>query len=161
MTLRTLRLTTASLLAALALTAACTERDADVETQDPAAAEQIVDQYAQASLTYSGQAKFSTSSIHPSPCEGKNGESSDTIYTMVGIYQLLVPGADQLAMLNRLRDAWRAQDYTITSQRTFPPGGRGEITATNPNDGVLLTLRSGLPPAMLLTINTKCRRRPA
>jgi hypothetical protein len=160
MTIRTLHRAAISILAVLALTA-CTDKDADMETQDPAVAEQIVNEYAQAILTYTGQAEYSTSSIHPSPCEGERGESSDTIYTMVGIYQLLVPAAEQAALLERVRANWQQQGYTITSQRTFPSDGVGEITATNPTDGVLLALTSGEPPAMSLSINTTCHRRPA
>jgi hypothetical protein len=160
MTPRAFRLA-ASLLATLALTTACTDKEADVDIQDPAVAKQIVDQYAQATLTYSGQNKFSEGDIASMPCEGKRGELSDMIYTMYGIYQLLVPAAEQHALIDRVRDAWHAKGYTITSQRTFPSDGLGEIRATNPNDGVQLSLTSGEPPAMRLSIYTKCHQRPA
>ena len=161
MNLRTLRLTAVSMLAALTFIAACTEKDAYVEAQDPAIARQIVDQYARVTLAATGQDKFSQGGIASMPCEGRQGELSDRIYTMYGVYQLLVPADEQLAMLDRVRDAWKAQGYTITSQRTYPPGARGEVNATNPKDGALFSLSSGQPPSMSLSINTKCHRRPA
>jgi hypothetical protein len=95
MNLRTLRLTAVSMLAALPFIAACTEKDADVEAQDPAIAKQIVDQYAQATLASTGQDKFSQCDIGSMPCEGRLGELSDTVYTMYGVYQLLVPADEQ------------------------------------------------------------------
>jgi hypothetical protein len=146
MIIRTLRWGAVLILAGLAVVSACTAKDADIETQDPAIAKQIVDQYAKATLTYSGQSQFSQSDIGSMPCEGRRGELSDTIYTMIGTYQLLVPASEQPALLNRVRDAWQAQGYTITAQRTYPSNGGGEVNATDPNDGVLFSL--SLDPPM-------------
>jgi hypothetical protein len=154
---RLLRITI-MLVAVGCLTTACTEREADMAPMDDATAEQIVERYAREALEFSGWSGFSEHSVAPGPCVGRQGEDSDTIYSMQGAYQLLVPGTDQLPLIDRVREGWQARGYTITAQRTLS-AEQGDVRATNPDDGASLVLTSGEIPAMLLLIHTGCYQR--
>jgi hypothetical protein len=98
---------TITVVAVVCLTTACTRREADVAPMDDATAEQIVARYAQEALEFSGWSGFSEYSHSPSPCVGRHGEDSDTIYAMQGAYQLLVPGPEQLPLIERVPKAGR------------------------------------------------------
>jgi hypothetical protein len=149
---------TMTVVAVVCLTTACTRREADVAPMDDATAEQIVARYAQEALEFSGWSAFSEYSHSPSPCVGRHGEDSDTVYAMQGAYQLLVPGPEQLPLIERVREGWKARGYTINSQRAIS-AEQGDVRATNPSDGASLLLTSGEVPAMLLLIHTGCYQR--
>jgi hypothetical protein len=69
-----------------------------------------------------------------------------------------VPGPEQLPLIERVREGWKARGYTINSQRAIS-AEQGDVRATNPSDGASLLLTSGEVPAMLLLIHTGCYQR--
>jgi hypothetical protein len=140
---------------------ACTDKgDNDVQTRAPEQATGQVKEYADATRAAAGVDAFSQANENQSPCEGRAGELSDTdeVYYIQGNYQLMVPAERQGEALAAARQRWQGSGFTIKTERSFGPGGTGEVTAVT-DDGFTLTLTSGQPPAMLLVVASPCYRR--
>jgi hypothetical protein len=124
-------------------------------------AKEIVAAYAEEALRISGLAGYSRSALSPSPCEGRRGEYSHEVYSIQGVYQLIVPGPEQQRVIDRVRDGWRSLRYTITWERSFGRDRGGQVRATNPVDGAQFSLSTGELPVITLAIHTGCYRRSA
>ncbi|GAA4955573.1 hypothetical protein GCM10025331_51340 [Actinoplanes utahensis] len=122
---------------------------------------QQVQQYAEATRAAAGSDTFPQANTNVSACEGAAGELSDpdSVYYIQGIYQASVPADQQLEALRKTRQAWEDTGYTITEDRTFPDGQRGQVAAKS-GDGFSFSLSSGDAPAMLLLIGSPCYRTP-
>jgi hypothetical protein len=95
------------------------------------------------------------------PCEGRKGELSDEIYTVQGSYQLPIPESEHAATLARLRDGWRRQNFTISTDPTTSPGRSARLEAVDP-DQYHFFVASTIPPTMLgLRINSPCYKSPS
>lgn len=92
------------------------------------------------------------------PCEGRRGELSGTVYyAWVGVTVAPVPVEQQLSTLRRLREHWRQQGYTIKRDRVFPNGKTGELAVENPADEYKISLESTDPPtALAVRIASPC-----
>lgn len=123
------------------------------------AARRLVADYADETLRLSGWSGFAQSRFSAAPCVGRRGETSDEIYAMQGAFQLLVPGPDQQALIDRVRAGWQSLRYTIVVARSFGPGLGGEVHAVNPGDATTLMLTSGAVPALALLLHSGCYRR--
>jgi hypothetical protein len=92
------------------------------------------------------------------PCEGRRGELSETVYyAWVGVTVAPVPEEQQLPTLRRLREHWQQQGYTITTDRVFSAGRRGEVDMENPADEFQVSVISTEPPtAFAVRISSPC-----
>jgi hypothetical protein len=132
---------------------------ANVETKTEADVNQVVQQYADQVAALIGGVTFNESSKNAAACTGRMGESSDGVFSVQGAYQLPMDAARQLDTIARVRDAWKAQGYEITDDRTIADG-RGVLTART-GDGYSLDLSSTRPPtAMALLIHSACYESP-
>lgn len=124
-------------------------------------AKQEVARQAEAIRAAVGADRFSQANANVTSCEGRRGELSDSseVYYVQGIYQLLIPAAEHLAVLAKARSALESSGYTIETERTFPTSGGGEITAASA-DGYNASLTSGDELAMLLMVSSPCYRAP-
>jgi hypothetical protein len=147
-------------MAGVLLTAgACAADGADVQSMPPDRAKSQVHRLAEQVRTAVAVESFSQADENVSPCEGRDGELSDAgdVYYIQGIYQLLVPAADQDEALARVRRQAPADGLEIKSERSFGSGAGGELTAAN-TDGYAVSLTSGQPPAMQLLVSSPCYR---
>ncbi len=142
-------------LAALTLTG-CT--GANVETKTEADATTLVQQRAEQIATLIGS-PLEEPATNAAGCTGKLGETSDNVFSVQGAYQIPVPTEQQLTTLARLRDAWKANGYTITDDRTV--GTTEGVLAAKTRDGYDMSVESTRPPtAFALLIHSPCFRFP-
>jgi hypothetical protein len=154
------RLTTwaAATAIAIAALAGCTSSGDDVETRTEAEATRIVQQKADQVVTLIGRTSLTDPAISPGPCTGKAGENSGDVFAVQGVWVLPLPEQRHLDTLTRLRDAWKAEGYTITTDQTVGTGG--ELTA-KANDGSSINVITTDPPnAMRLLIHSACYESP-
>ena len=133
----------------------------DVKRVSQADARALVEGYAHEVTTAVGTEPTPAGALKAlaNPCEGRGGELSDDVYSMLGSMQLSLPEAEQLATLARLRDRWTRQGYTVTEERTFPDGRRGTLTVRAPGDDVEISLNStSEAKAIAVLISTPCYR---
>ena len=147
----------------LALTACSTTSDKDdrLRTMAEAEAKSLIQSYADAAAT-SLHGELRNSLVGPAPCEGRQGElATDGRYYVAGHAQIPLAEGTHVETLRAVRDAWAARGYEITDHRTFPDGATGVVAATNPADGVQISLESGVPPtAVALLVLSPCYRPP-
>lgn len=134
------------------------KEDRPLQTMHKADAVRMVKTYAEtiASTLSSRVENWSTVSV---PCEMRGGDlATDGRWRLSGHAQIRVPEDQHAGTLHRLRDLWTAQDYEITEFRLFPPDKKqGRIIASNPADGVSVSLQSTEPPqAFAVLILTPC-----
>lgn len=119
----------------------------------------MVDDYANRTVALlGGEAKLENPGSAMPPCEGPDGETTETVYYAAGHYQIApVPEELQLATLRRLRDQFRQQGYTIKRDRVFPDGKTGELAVISPTDEFEIHLESTDPPtAFALMVSSPC-----
>lgn len=94
--------------------------------------------------------------VSAAPCLGPGGEPAPGgRYYAQGNYQLPAAG-EHAALLERLRDGWQGQGWTVKEFRMFNES-EGTISAVSPQDGVEVALESSRPPtALALIIITPC-----
>ncbi len=101
--------------------------------------------------------------LNASSCEGRFGESSDEIYSVMGAYNVRVPHREHPEAVGRLRAHLRERGYRITDDRVVDTThhGKGYTLKGEDPDGYSVRLRSTVPPTHLaLTVHSSCRRSP-
>lgn len=71
--------------------------------------------------------------VTPAPCQGRGGETADDgrwYLSLAG--NLAVEPAAQIATLEKIKKAWKAQGREITEDRTFEDGTRGAVSSIDP-----------------------------
>ncbi|MCU7722429.1 hypothetical protein ODJ79_01750 [Actinoplanes sp. KI2] len=112
-----------------------------------------VEQYAGITLAASGAGTFSESAANVTGCPRDNGRGlsdPDEEYYVQGIYRLPVAAAQLTATLDKIRDEWQRNGYTLASAASPT-----EVSATtNDNYRFDLTAEQGLR----LSIASPCYR---
>jgi hypothetical protein len=95
---------------------------------------------------------------HTAPCEGRRGELSETIYYAFFNFNIApIPAERQLPTLQRLREHWQQQGYTIKRERELSGGSRGEVAVENPADEYEIRVISTEPPtAFAVRVSSPC-----
>jgi hypothetical protein len=95
---------------------------------------------------------------HTAPCEGRRGELSETNYYAFFNFNIApIPQEQQLPTLQRLREHWQQQGYTIKRDRVFPDGRTGELAVENPADEHEIRLEGTEPPtAFAVRVSSPC-----
>ena len=142
--------------------AACTpgpERGNPLRTMAEDQANAVVQSYAQAAATLL-HAELVSYATNRAPCEGRQGEiSTDGRYYVSAHAQIPLAEGTHVERLTAVRDEWAGRGFEITDHRTFADGVTGVVAATNPADGVQISLESGVPPtALALLVLTPCYR---
>jgi len=140
------------LLLALALPA-CGGTGSDLPVLPKDAVRTQVEQYAGITLAASGVATFSESAANVTGCPRDNGRGlsdPDDEYYVQGLYQLPVPASQQTATLDKIRDEWQRNGYTLASAAS--PAG---VSATT-TDNYRLDLTAG--QGVRLSIASPCYR---
>ncbi len=144
------------LTASAIMLAGCTGANVDEKTETEAKA--LVQQYADQVSALIGS-RLEEPTLSSSACSGKGGESDRQIFSIQGAYQIAVPTEQQTATFNRVRDAWKANGYTITDDRTIKTND-GVLAAKTP-DGVDIDIETTRPPtAVALLIHSPCFKSP-
>jgi hypothetical protein len=131
----------------------------NLKTVPRAEAKQIADDYADRTVAMiGGDAKLVEPEHATPPCEGPGGNTNDTVYYAAGHYQIApIPEDQQLPTLQRLREQWQRQGYTIKGDRVFSNGRRGELKVMNPADEFEIVVITTEPPtAFALSISSPC-----
>ena len=146
-----------ALTAAAIMLTGCTGANVDEKTETEAKA--FVQHYADQVSALIGS-PLEEPAVSSSTCTGKGGESDRQIFSIQGAYQIAVPTEQQTATFNRVRDAWKANSYTITDDRAIQTND-GVLTAKTP-EGVAIDLETTRPPtAVALIIHSPCFKSPA
>lgn len=129
-----------------------------MRTMDDDAARRVVADHADEVLALTGWAGFASGASEsvPGPAGATTTPSATSAY-VCGSYQLLVPLAQQRAVVERLAQGWAQRGYTVGPVTVYPDGG---AKVRGRSDFVDMTLASGEPPAMVLVIVTDWYRRP-
>lgn len=94
-------------------------------------------------------------SVTPSPCTRKAGQSSDDVYTMIGIWSVPLPAERHLSTLTQIKNDLSAKAWTITEHRQIN-NTRGILTAIDP-DNYELNLTSAVDStAFRLMVSSPC-----
>jgi hypothetical protein len=94
------------------------------------------------------------------PCTGKLGESNDRVYTVQGIFGIPLAADQQVATINRIRETWTAQGWTVTGEITNDPR-RGNVTfRTKPDDYSIQLLTAPGLDMLNVSINSPCYESP-
>ncbi|GAA4609914.1 hypothetical protein BJY16_007577 [Actinoplanes octamycinicus] len=129
-----------------------------METKSEADVNALVQQHAEQMATTVGMPLFNAK-LNASPCTGRLGEDSDTIFTVQGAYNVVPPQKDQhLASLDKVKADWTAKGYTITDDRTVGPDD-GVVAAKTP-DGFNLDIERANPSGFVILIHSPCYERP-
>ncbi|KUL31526.1 hypothetical protein ADL15_21905 [Actinoplanes awajinensis subsp. mycoplanecinus] len=148
----------AALLAATALTLTACSGDDDMQAKPETDVNAVVQQHADAVAVIAGQA-LQNPSLTPHGCTGPNGQISDTIYTVQGVYNLPAPtGEKHLDVIARIRADWKTKGYTITDDRTVA-ADRGVAAAKTP-DGYKLDVETATPDGFAVFVDSPCYERP-
>jgi len=140
------------LVLALAL-AGCGGGGSDLPVLPKDAVQAQVEQYAGITLAASGVGTFSESAANVTGCPRDNGRGlsdPDDEYYVQGIYRLPVRADQQVATLDKIRDEWQRNGYTLASAAS-----PAEVNAvTNDNYRLDLTTDQGVR----LSIASPCYR---
>ena len=140
-----------------ALTATACQGD-DVQTKPETDVIALVQQHADAIAAIAGT-PLTNPATNASGCKGKLGETSDTIYSVQGVYNLAVPADSRRRdTLAKVRADWQAKGYTITDDRETGADG-GVLTATTA-DGFSVDLESTTGTGLAVIIHSPCFQRP-
>ncbi|WP_311775307.1 hypothetical protein [Actinoplanes octamycinicus] len=130
----------------------------DVETKPETAVNAVVQQHAEAIAAIAGQT-LQNPNLLSRGCTGRAGETSKSIYTVQGVYNLPAPTAEgHLDVIARIRADWKAKGYTITDDRTVGPDD-GVVAAKTP-DGYQLDIERGEPKGFAVFVDSPCYERP-
>ena len=146
----------AAIAAALTL-AGCTGGTVETKTEDDA--KQLVKQHSEQVAGLIGTTAFSQNTESPGPCEGKLGETNRDIFSVQGAYMLPVEPAKQLDTLARIREAWKADGFTIAEDRVIAQN-RGVLRATTPDGFSLRLLSTPTPTSLGILIHSPCYKSP-
>jgi hypothetical protein len=119
---------------------------------DDAAKQQVHDR-ATRLITAIGNPEIGEGDVSRAPC----GDNGSGLYDMAGIYQLIIPAEKQREALDRAKAHARDHGFEIAGEKDYPRGG-GTFTAVNRQTGFDFTIRSGEPPAVVLTVVSACYR---
>lgn len=134
-------------------------KDDNVQTIVEADTKKAVDQYARHVAEVAG-AELTRYETNSAPCTGRLGENSTDVYTTQGSGQIFVPQTRHAGILAELREQWKAQGYTVETDRRMPAETGNELAVRTP-DGFRIRLIDTEPPvALSLLINSPCRRSP-
>ena len=129
----------AAVLLVTAALASCSLFGDAVEVKTEADASALVQQRGEQIASLAG-GPLTDPAISPASCEGKFGESSDTVFSTLGVWVVPMEASKHLDTIARVRDAWKAQGYDITDDRKIGEN-RGVLTAKT-DDGYTLDLTS-------------------
>lgn len=145
----------------LLLVAACTDSKDDNQVKSASTADvtNVVNDYANRTAALAGDGlELQNAETNPGPCEGRAGELSEEVQSVLGGYQLTLPVEQHHAALQRVRDGWRQQGFEVKQDRDLG-NGEGRLTVHNPADDYTITLQSTKPPTMLaLLVTSPCYR---
>lgn len=102
---------------------------------------------------------------HSAPCDsdGVLNRADESVRYMSGFYNVMLPAAQHLPTLARLRDQWRAQGWKIIEDQVQPNNLTGSLAATTVPDDFAISLtgtgeHNGQPTAFMLMIGSPCYR---
>jgi len=105
-------------------------------------------------------ARFVEVGLGAAPCEGRRGELSEEVYSVLGTYQVFLPAQRHRPILEGLRREWEARGWEIKQARNLDGDVRGELVAHDPASDVEYSLESTVPPdALGLSVFSPCYRR--
>ncbi len=145
---------TAAIILALA---ACTGGNVETKTEDEA--KQVVRQRGEQVAALIGSGAFTQNTESPGPCEGRLGETSRDVFSVQGSYTLPLEPAKQLSTIARVREAWQANGYEITEDRTINQE-RGILRATSEDGFQLRIMSTPTPTSVGILIHSPCYRSP-
>ena len=140
-----------------ALTVTACQGD-DVQTKPETDVTALVRQHADAIAAVVGS-PLTNPATNASGCKGKLGETSDTIYSVQGVFNLAVPADTRRRdTIAKVRADWQTKGYTITNDRET--GTDGGVLTAKTADGFSVDVESTTGTGLAVIIHSPCFQRP-